>query len=251
MSWSIAISAAGTLVTAIFTVILLSRWLQYRREGKQRPHLLAWGVGLGFYCLGMFSQIVLAGQWDATFFRLWYWSGALMVAAWLGQGTIYLLMRKGNRARNLGLVLLVISVVSFFWVLVTPLDASVWEADTDMSALFSDILPAMRDFPAGSVRILAPVLNTWGAVALIGGALYSAYLFWRKSILPQRLVGNIFIAIGGFLPAFGGTLLLLGRPEYKYMAELGGAVLIFVGYLFATAPAPAREKAEAPRPAAT
>jgi hypothetical protein len=78
-------------------------------------------------------------------------------------------------------------------------------------------------------------MNAYGTVLLVGGALYSAFLLWRKAILPNRLAGNVLIAAGGLLPALGGALILPGRPEYKYLGQLLGSVLLFAGFLMATA----------------
>ncbi len=234
MTTSLLISALGVLVTGFFTILVLLRW-----RSKRRAYLLAWGLGLGFYCLGMLSQVLLAQAWNETVFRLWYWSGALIVAPWLGQGTVFLLVRQGNRARFLMIALVIASAIGLVWLFLTPLDASAWQPGTDVTLVFKDIMPS------GGVRILAPILNIWGTITLVGGAVYSAYLFWRKAILPHRMLGNILIAVGGIIPAFGGTLLLVGRPEYKYAAELLGAILIFGGYLLATSAAPAPERQQA------
>jgi len=46
------------------------------------------------------------------------------------------------------------------------------------------------------------------------------------------------IAAGGLLPATGGTLIRLGEPSFKYLAELGGVILIFAGFLLATRQTP-------------
>jgi len=77
------------------------------------------------------------------------------------------------------------------------------------------------------------LLNVYGTVALVGGALYSAWVFWRKRILPHRVVSNILIALGALLPAIAGSLLKLGtaRGAPFYVLELGGAIIIFVGFL--------------------
>jgi hypothetical protein len=77
-------------------------------------------------------------------------------------------------------------------------------------------------------------MNVWGTLALVGGAIYSAILFRRKQIMRNRMIGNWFIAAGGLLPALGGTLILLGDPSFKYVGEMLGAILIFIGYLMAT-----------------
>ena len=52
------------------------------------------------------------------------------------------------------------------------------------------------------VRTLTPIFNLYGTVTLVGGALYSAWIFWRKRVLLHRTIGNILIAVGALLPAF-------------------------------------------------
>lgn len=67
-----------------------------------------------------------------------------------------------------------------------------------------------------------------------GGALYSAWLFWRKRVLPNRKVDNILIAAGAMAPAFGGALNRFGLPGH-YIGEFIGGCLMYVGFLQATA----------------
>jgi hypothetical protein len=86
------------------------------------------------------------------------------------------------------------------------------------------------------VRVLTPFFNLYGTVTLVGGAAWSAWLFWRKRILLHRTIGNILIAIGATLPAFGGTFSRFGVPLALYIGELLGAVLMFVGFIRATTP---------------
>ncbi len=88
------------------------------------------------------------------------------------------------------------------------------------------------------VRALTPIFNVYGTVTLVGGAIYSAWLFWRKRVLLNRAIGNILIAIGALAPAFGGTFSRLGLPNALYTGELLGAILIFAGFLRATTPMP-------------
>jgi hypothetical protein len=59
-------------------------------------------------------------------------------------------------------------------------------------------------------------------------------LFRRKQIMRNRMVGNWLIALGGLMPALGGALIRLGDPSYKYLGEMLGAILIFIGFLMAT-----------------
>ena len=51
--------------------------------------------------------------------------------------------------------------------------------------------------PLGSpVRLTTPFFNIYGLLTLVGGAIWSAYLFWRKRVLPNRVIGNVLIAAG-------------------------------------------------------
>ncbi len=220
------LSVVSAVVSGFFAIMVLNRW-----RIKRRPHLFAWGIGLALYFVGTFSQVVLSLTWSPVFFALWYWSGAIAVPPWLGQGTVYLLWRKGNIARNIQMALLLVCVMTLPWMLfLTPLDGSHWYPGADMTQIFADVMPPFR----GSVRVFAPVMALWGTIALVGGAVYSAWLFRRKQIMRNRVVGNWLIALGGLLPALGGTLILLGSPAYKYFGDMLGAALIFAGFLMAT-----------------
>ena len=205
MSQALASSLLTALVSGIFALSILRRWWQGRRA-----HQLAWGIGMLMYFAGAFSQVILTQVWSPLCFALWYWCGALMVAPWLGQGTIYLLLRRGNIARNIQMALLLVAVMTLPWTLwLTPFDSSAWQADVDMTALYRDIMPPGR----GTVRFFSPVMNLWGTIALVGGAIWSARLFRRKQIMRERVYGNWLIAAGGLLPATGGALIRLFEPH--------------------------------------
>lgn len=220
------VSLISALTTGVFAAVVLRRWW-----GKRRPHLLAWGIGLLLYFIGTLSQVILSLTWSPLFFGLWYWTGALMVAPWLGQGTVYLLWRRGNIARNIQMALILVGVMTLPWTLfLTPFDSRAWYPGADMTTIFREIMPP----GSGTVRSFSPIMNIWGTIALVGGAIYSARLFRRKQIMRNRMVGNLLIAAGGLLPAFGGTLIRLGDPSFKYMGEMAGAILIFIGFWLAT-----------------
>jgi hypothetical protein len=86
------------------------------------------------------------------------------------------------------------------------------------------------------VRTLTPFFNIYGTITLVGGAVYSAFLFWRKRILLHRTMGNILIAVGAIMPAFGGTFSRMGISGALYISEFLGAILMFVGFMRAITP---------------
>jgi hypothetical protein len=247
MSLSTLLPLASTIMAAVFAVVLLRRYAQ--RGGK---HLLIWSIAMTMYGLGTFAEFYLSLAWNAAIFRLWYLCGATLVAAWLGQGTVYLLVRKPRVADILLVVLTIASVIAAVHLFATPLNESIFNPSLPISQQYatSAAKGIVGLMPEGGVRSYSFLFNIYGTVALVGGALYSAYIFWRKRIMPQRVMGNVFIAIGGLSPALGGTLARIGAPEYLYVSELIGVVVIFIGFRLATTQQPV-EAPPAPTPAAT
>ncbi len=90
--------ALSFVLSLSFAVIVFRRYLE--RKG---PHLLIWSIGLVFYGIGGFCEAFhgLTG-WNPLIFRLWYLFGAILVAAWLGQGTVYLLATRSLGKRDHG-----------------------------------------------------------------------------------------------------------------------------------------------------
>ena len=70
----------STLVTFAFAVAVFLRYL--KRRGL---HLLLWTIGLVFYGIGTLAEVLLAFTFSGPVLKLWYLSGAMLTAAWLGQ----------------------------------------------------------------------------------------------------------------------------------------------------------------------
>jgi hypothetical protein len=79
---------------------------------------------------------------------------------------------------------------------------------------------------------------------LVGGALYSAIIFFRKHVLVNRMIGNVLIAVGALAPAMAGSFVKIGLVDGLYLSELIGVVLMYIGFIRATA-MPVREAAPA------
>jgi hypothetical protein len=212
------------IVSFVFALFVFNRYL--KRKGA---HLLLWGIGMVFYSIGGFCEAYFgAFGWNPTIFRLWYLFGAILVAAWLGQGTVFLLAKR--RWANAFMVILglasIFAVVRVFSAQLDPTQmATNLQAGGEMNG-HAIVTPG--------VRVLTPFFNLYGTVTLVGGAAWSAFIFWRKRVLLHRVIGNIFIAIGAMLPAFGGTFSLLGIKGALYLSEMLGAVLMFSGFIRAT-----------------
>jgi hypothetical protein len=243
MAISFYLGAATAIVSAALAFLVLQR---FARKGKG-THLLLWGVGLVLWALAGLCEAILAFGWSDPAFRLWYWTGALVIPPILGQGTLHLLVKRREILVVTDVVIGVLVVASLVWMFGLSLNAEAFRPGADVGAFlterYREILPqsAVR-------RVLPPFMNGYGTVLLVGGAIYSAILFLRKQIMPNRVVGNVFIAIGGIIPAFGGSLVKLAEttPELtplgstlKFAGILIGVVLLFVGFQLAVREAPA------------
>jgi len=205
-----------TVVAVLFSVAVFRRYAE-RRSG---PHLLWWAFGILLYGVGTFTEasVTLFG-WSEPLFRAWYISGALLGGAPLAQGTVYLLMRR-RTANVLAAVLVLWVAVAAVFVLLTPIDYGLVEAHR-LSG---------RVMEWSWVRLFSPFVNTYAAVFLIGGAVYSALKFRRNPHTRHRFVGNVLIAAGALLPGVGGTATRMGHVEVLYVTEFVGLVLIWLGY---------------------
>lgn len=204
----------SSIIALIFAIIVLDQFF-----AKRKSYQLVWAIGLFMYFISTGAEF-WAGAWglNQVIYRLWYLFGAIFVAAYLGMGTLYLLISR-RTAHIIMVILLVVSVYAVF---------RVFTASIDLSSLQT---LSGRAMPTG-VRLMTPFLNSFGTIALVGGAIYSAWVFWRRRIMPHRVVSNILIAVGAILPAFGGTLMrLTDSLTAFYLLELLGIIIIFTGFL--------------------
>jgi len=216
----------SSALSCVFAFFVLRRYA--KRKGL---HLLLWGIGVIMYGVGGFCEGYYgAFGWQPLIFRLWYLFGAILVAAWLGQGTVYLLARR-RWAHALTILLILGSVYGAVRVFSAELDPTQMTSSVHTGSELSG-----HAIVTPGVRVLTPFFNLYGTVTLVGGAAWSAWIFWRKRILLHRTIGNILIAAGAILPAFGGTFSRMGVPSALYIGELLGVVLIFIGFLRATTP---------------
>ena len=231
LTFNVLLPYASGIISTIFAVLVFRRYAAHSSAGRRGPHLLLWGIGMVFYAIGGYCEAYYgAFGWSSLVFRLWYLCGAILVAAWLGQGTVYLLAKR-KWANALMIVLSLASLYAAIRVFTAQLDPSLMTESVHTGSELSG-----HAIVTGGVRGLTPFFNLYGTVTLVGGALYSSWIFWRKRILLHRTIGNILIAVGAMLPAFGGTFSRFGLPNALYLGELLGTILLFAGFIRATTP---------------
>jgi hypothetical protein len=223
---------ASALILAFLTYDLYRRFNHYR--GGHR-HLLFWAVGLGMFGVASLCDGILHLTWSELAFIGWYLFGAVLNAAWIGQGTLFLLVRR-QWVSIAAIVLAMASIVTFVVLLSTPLNAEAYQPGVPIAAQYQQILP-----PDAIVRRVTPFFNIYGTITIVGGALYSGYLFYRKRILPNRVLGNVLIAAGALAIAGAGILNRYGLGQFHSFAQLIFAVLMYAGFILASRPAALQE----------
>jgi hypothetical protein len=261
----------STIIMLIFTINVLQRYFV-----RRQAHFLFWGIGLAMFGAGSFAEAYLALAWNKWVFFIWYLFGAALNAAWLGHGTLYLLVRKkGVHVFTMILIIGSLFAGNLMLQAMPKLDEAVFTTDRIISEQYgTKVLEPGETAPAGrltinttyrgkevtavrgilplgtSVRLTTPFFNIYGLITLVGGAIYSAYLFWRKRVMPNRVVANVLIAAGALLIGFASTLTRLGYGEYLYLGELLSAILMFAGFQLAAKPQPDETMVQRPLSAA-
>lgn len=225
----------STAIMLGFTLFVLQRyWV------RRKPHFLFWGLGLAMFGAGSFAEAYLSLAWNRWVFFTWYFFGAVLNAGWIGHGTVYLLFRKKwVHYVTAALVLGSLAALVLMLQVMPRLDESAFTTSLAISDQYRDIFPAVSD--GATVRLTTPFFNIYGLVTLVGGALWSAYLFWRKRVLPNRVTGNVLIAAGALSIGFASTLTRLGYGSLLYLGELIAAVAMFAGFIIAGRPQPEEE----------
>jgi hypothetical protein len=201
------------LVSGAFAVAVA---LQYTK--KRRPSQLAWAIGLVLFAVAAFMGFLArSGGATEVEYRLFYLFGAIANVAWLALGTVFIVAPRYGRAALAAV--LALCAVAAYAVFASPVDIAV-AIDTG------------KGFPDGSLpRILAAIGSGVGSFVLIGGALWSAWVFFRRRNQGRRALANTIIAVGVFIVAAGGTVAFTGASGILELTNLAGISVMFVGFL--------------------
>jgi hypothetical protein len=208
---------ATTLVAIPFAASLFRRY----RGRREALHLLWWGAGVACFGLGTALESTISLSGNSPFLnRAWYVAGAVLGAYPLAHGSAYLLLER-RTAHRLTCMTLPLAIVLSILVLVSPIDEAALEATR----------PGGDALGWRWLRYVTPLLNTYAAGMLVGGAAWSSIRYFRTGDERSMAIGNALIAVGAILPALGGGAAKAGFVEALYVAEFFGLALIAAGYV--------------------
>lgn len=193
---------------------------------RRKAYQLVWSVSLWLAALGSLSYAIAVLADSGFFFRLFYLSGAVLMAALLGVGSIYLAFGAGMGR----LALLAVAVVGFLVagaVMGSPIN---YAALTDLRMTVGSgrgVLSLKGIMVAGR-----ELLNTFGTLAVAGVAIKSARDIKRHGAHPGLFAGNLCIVGGIVANAIAGTTarFMTGFDPF-WLLMTGGWILMFAGFL--------------------
>ncbi|HEV3310903.1 MAG TPA: hypothetical protein VG815_10340 [Chloroflexota bacterium] len=217
----IVVAVCGTFATIVFR--------QYLR--RRRPYQLAWTAALTLGLLaGLFYVLFLLSHHDETMFRLYYVCGGLLMAAYLGLGSLYLHAPR-RIANACAIALLYAGCLGAVLLFQAKLDPA------RLALAAHNVGPGTNAIGSGAWKAMVAILNSLGALAVIGGAIYSA---WRtiKRHSPQRFLwANVLIATGTILAAIAGAAADQGKFAGAFWLVLAlGFVVLFAGFSLTALP---------------
>jgi hypothetical protein len=86
---TVVLPALTSLLAAVFALALVDQWRQ-RRHAYQA----VWAMGMAFFAIAAGAEALAAAwDWSEPLYKVWYLTGAVCTAGWLGLGTAFLLGR--------------------------------------------------------------------------------------------------------------------------------------------------------------
>lgn len=216
----------SALVSAVFAVMVLRQYAL-----RRRPYQLAWGVALVFFVIGSLSELAAATNgWTPLNAKAYYLFGGMLLVGYLALGTTYLTFSP-TVAKVALVIMLALTAIGSFIMITAEIDTGIIN-----SAIAAGNHWEWKQVVPAPARVIAILLNSVGSLVIIGGALYSGIMVWRKRHDSQRLIANVVIALGALIVAGGGTLggiLGLGQ-QYISAGQTPGITVMFIGFLLAS-----------------
>ena len=218
------------VLNSAFAAMVLRQFTQ-----RRRPYQAAWAAALLLGALAaLFYLVFLRFLEPNIYFKLYYLCGGVLMAAYLGLGSVYL--HAGRRVGGVvALLLVVMSLIAAGSLLSAPTDAA------KLHHAAATLGPGTNALGAGAWKAFTAVLNSFGALAVVAGAVWSAYRTVRRDARLRFVWSNVLIASGTLIAGVAGFAADQGTFAGSFWAVLcAGFIVLFSGFLLASSGPPAR-----------
>ncbi len=197
---------AGILALAI-SLVLARMYAQ-----RCKIHLLLWSVGMFLWAVSDFTQLyALIVAWTVPIYLI-YFFGSIMLAGFLGSGTLYLVFPKSRVSAGYMWFNVVFGVALAVSLVVFPINtAALQEVVTGANPIISSI-----------TNDIAAIVNIPALFTFAGGALYS--------FVRTRKAYALLIFAGAVIPAAGGTLAAIYIPQFLPFTDFFGIIFLGAGF---------------------
>lgn len=227
---TILFAVVNVVVTGLFVGVVLSQYL-----GRHRIYQLYWSMALAMAFIGTLAYVLMIAVGSTTsggeaLFRTYYIFGAALTAAWLGLGSIALI--SSNRITRICVA--IVSVLS----IVAVVSIAMASIDTHQLAQVAGTA-GKGVLQTGVWLVMIIILNTFGAVAVVGVAIYSGWKLIRRQsanlYTSKFLWANVLIVVGVSLISYaGGGARVFGLEGSFWLIMAVGWLVLFVGVLLAS-----------------
>lgn len=224
-----AFAIINALVVAIFTGTILRQYVRRRRESQ-----LYWTLALLMALVATLAYIVMVlstptSQMGIFSFRLYYTLGAALTPAWLGLGSLALVVGK-RLVRTCCFLLCGASLLAVVTISEAPINLEV------LSKVAGT--PGTGVLEPGPWLVTLIILNTLGVVLLVGVAIYSGWQLLRRQasvagFQPGNLLwANLLILAGSLFNGVAGTLArVFGLNSSFWLIMALGWIIFYLGVL--------------------
>jgi len=223
------------IVFVISSVFFLMVARQYLR--RRRPYQLAWALSLATAVGGSLAYVIfLAADKSELAFRLYYVFGALLTAPLLGLGSILVISRgEAAKARARWIVwgVGILAVVGAIVLLTNPLDhRALIQLGSSGSSTYAGPGTNPDVYTANSGKAFVIGLNIFGALAVFGVALYSAWQLYKRHGSPRLVTANVVIALGTYIISQAGGQARTGHGAGLFWLTMTiGWIVLFGGFM--------------------
>ena len=218
MDANVFLPALTAILACIFFIALLDQW-----RTRRRAYQAVWAFGMLFFAVAVACEAIAAAVgWSEPIYRLWYLTGAVLAAGWLGLGNAFLL----GRTRFGFAFALCLFLAGLFTFLTARSSPEIYSEATTTAMLY---------FIVAMVLALAVSVETyfqnwrwpWLAFAAVAGASILAIVLMFMAELPEP----------GYVldPATGVPTAELLPPELRLLTpflNVTGAFALILGAIF-------------------